>query len=258
MKSLPIIDYSVSDEQFILIVKKASDQDYCLQCSHSAIDAARSSARWGFNLKVRCALVNFTITFQNQTKQCGTNFVETYVLLKCIGCCVNLSTSTSFSIAGDLEIFHSWNSKVTPNYAVFGNGHKKQHPYESEAYKLWFNGLPDHGEEEVIRLWKRPQSQCHRADSAGEVAAQARLSIRFGRCEQFAASLRRVAIVLPGEIEKQNAAGTGGGGWRKKAASCRTWQVRCKDTRQKWRGRTSQALPEKNCIRDESAGGASV
>lgn len=53
----------------------------------------------------------------------------------------------SFSIAGDLETFHSWNSKVTPNYAVFGNWHKKQHPYENEVYKLWFNGLPDHGEE---------------------------------------------------------------------------------------------------------------
>lgn len=61
-----------------------------------------------------------------------------------------------------------------------------------------------------MRLRKRPQSQCHRADSAGEVAAKARLSIRFGRCEQFAASLRRVAIVLPGEIEKQNSAGVGG------------------------------------------------
>lgn len=97
---------------------------------------------------------------------------------------------------------------------------KKQHPYENEAYKLWFNGLPDRGEELVIRLRKRPRSQCHRADSAGEVAAQARLSIRFGRCEQFAASLRRVAIVLPGEIEKLNSAGAGGEG--KKAASCRT------------------------------------
>lgn len=70
-------------------------------------------------LQFESALVNFTITFQNQTKQCGTNLVETYVLLKCIRCRVNLSTSTSFSIAGGLETFHSWNSKVTPKLRCF-------------------------------------------------------------------------------------------------------------------------------------------
>lgn len=37
--------------------------------------------------------------------------------------------------------------------------------------------------------------QCWRSGGAGS-------SIRLGRCEQFAASLRQVAIVLPGEREK--------------------------------------------------------
>lgn len=87
----------------------------------------------------------------------------------------------------------------------------------------------------------------------------------FGRCEQFAASLRRVAIVLPGEIEKQNGAGAGEGGCgggregkRRRAAEHDRCEVQRHSSVVKKEGEPPRLYRRKNCIGDESAGGASV
>lgn len=72
-----------------------------------------------------------------------------------------------------------------------------------------------------------PSSRSHRAKQSMDELGAARSSapgsyIRSGRCDQFAASLRQAAIVLPGEVEKQNAAGGVVEKGRRKAASSGT------------------------------------